>query len=86
MSDGWKLLRVVVEVKVPPGNRSTEKDLKYHVEEALSDYYGGSVPLPRGLSANRYDARPRVKAWTPVFRYVVNHLPELIRRRIAMMY
>lgn len=87
----WRTLRCVVEVKVPPSNRSDEKDLIYHVNEALNDYQNdrtpfGLIPMPRSHHPERYDAVPRVKAWTPVFRYVVNHLPEAIRRHIAMSY
>lgn len=56
----WKALRVVVEVKVPPTCRATEKDLAYLVEQAV----GRSVKLPRPIHANAYEARVRVKALT----------------------
>ena len=83
----WRTLRCVVEVKVPPSNRSDEKDLVYQVEYALDRIFADiGMPLPRVIHADHNRVTPRVKAWTPVFRYVVNHLPEPIRRRITMSY
>lgn len=47
----WKTLRCVVEVKVPPGNRSDVGDLKYQVDAALARHYhaygDNHIPMPR---------------------------------------
>lgn len=57
----WKVLRVVVEVSVPPTSKATEKDLKYHVEDILPE----TLPLRRACHANAQHATVRVKAFTP---------------------
>lgn len=61
----WRTLRCVVEVKVPPSNRSDEKDLIYHVDEALDRYWSGRVPMPRAIHPQpaRFDAKPKVKSY-----------------------
>lgn len=56
----WKTLRVVVEVTVPPTSRATEKDLLFHVTEALPD----SIPMRRACHADARYAVPRVKSFT----------------------
>jgi hypothetical protein len=59
----WRTLRCVVEVKVPPSNRSDEKDLIYHVEQQLLN----GMFLPRAMHDDKYYARPKVKRFRPVF-------------------
>lgn len=63
----WKVLRVVVEAKVPPTSRATEKDLIYHLETIMPE----TVHLRRSIHADARPARLRFKAWGkwwPVFR------------------
>lgn len=74
----WRTLRCVVEVKVPPSNRSDEGDLVYHVREALADYQNdrtpfGLIPLPRAHGEN-YQAVPRIKRWSKVFEQALRTL------------
>ena len=61
----WRTIRVVVEVKVPPNNRSTERDLEYHVTNALEKAYDGLLPMARIVHLNHYLAVARVKLFTP---------------------
>lgn len=56
----WKKLRVVVEVTVPPNCRAKEKDLAYHVEQALPH----TMMLPRPIHHDAYTAVARVKTFT----------------------
>lgn len=56
----WRKLRVIVEVTVPPTNRSSEKDLMYAVREAMAHV----IPLPRREHADRYDAVVRIKTFS----------------------
>lgn len=78
----WRTIRCVVEAKVPPSNRSTEKDLAYHVHEAfdvLEDQEGpfvSGLPMPRALHSNHHRVRPKVKAFGPVFRAEVKRPSE----------
>lgn len=63
----WKKLRVVVEVTVPPTNRSTEKDLMYQISQSLSH----SLSMPRMGYPGSYPAVVRLKTFTafyPAFR------------------
>jgi hypothetical protein len=53
----WKVLRVVVEVSVPPTSRATEGDLAFHVEEAIPK----SLPLRRACHADAIHAAVRIK-------------------------
>jgi hypothetical protein len=71
----WRTIRVVVEVKVPPANRSTEKDLIYQVENRL-DRGDGVLPMPRSLHDDHYKSRPKVKGFTHVFRNEAKRPPE----------
>lgn len=77
----WRTLRCVVEVKVPPSNRSTEKDLSFHVSEALADYKIDSrlvagLPMPRSGRPDTYYSIPKVKGFTHVFRAEAKRPPE----------
>jgi hypothetical protein len=77
----WRTLRCVVEVKVPPSNRSTEKDLSFHVSEALADYKIDSrlvagIPLPRSGRPDTFFAIPNMKGFTHVFRAEAKRPPE----------
>lgn len=74
-SGNWRTIRVVVEVKVPPNNRSTEKDLVYQVEHRL-DRGDGVLPMPRSLHDDHYKSRPKVKGFTHVFRNEAKRPPE----------
>jgi hypothetical protein len=56
----WRKLRVVVEVSVPPTSRATEKDLLYHVEQAMPK----TLPLRRACHANAQQAAVRLKGFT----------------------
>jgi hypothetical protein len=63
----WKVLRVVVEVKVPPTSRATEKDLMFQITENMPR----NIALPRDHSKDAHVAPIRVKSWRswwPVFR------------------
>jgi hypothetical protein len=69
----WRTLRCIVEVKLPPSNRSTEKDLVYQVERRLETGY---FHMPRALHADHYVANPKVKGFTHVFRAEAKRPPE----------
>lgn len=60
----WRTIRAVVEVKVPPQNPTTERDLRHQVSMALK----GGLFLPREHYPDRYQANPKVKGFTHVFR------------------
>lgn len=63
----WKVLRVIVEVKVPPTSRATEKDLIHQIEHNMPR----NIALPRDSHRDAHVAPIRVKAWGkwwPVFR------------------
>jgi hypothetical protein len=62
----WRTLRCVVEVKVPPSNRSNEKDLIYQVERALGQ--AGKIHLPRLIHDDNYVANPKVKSFVRVLQ------------------
>ena len=59
----WKTLRVVVEVKVPPTNSSTEKDLRYLLQERLPE----SLALPRFEHPRADYGKLRFKLWSRFF-------------------
>lgn len=63
-SSKWRTIRCVVEVKVPPRNRSDEKDLIYNVERALGQ--AGKIHLPRLIHDDNYVAKPKVKSYVRV--------------------
>lgn len=70
----WKKLRVIVEVTVPPNSRATEKDLMFHVEQAMPR----TVFLRRPIHANAYEAVVRLKSFTsfwPMFLRKEKGLP-----------
>ncbi len=60
----WRVLRVVVEVSVPPTNRAAEKHLASAVREWLPD----TLAMPVPLHANHHNAAVRVKAFKPVYK------------------
>ncbi len=60
----WRKLAVVVEVTVPPTNRSLEKHLAAQVRDWLPDH----LCLPVSLVANHHKAAVRVKAFKPYYR------------------
>lgn len=55
----WKTLRVVVEVKVPPNSKATEKDLLYHVQQHLP----ATVGMRRPIHKDCYWATVRTKTF-----------------------
>lgn len=65
MSTPWRTLRCVVEVKVPPSNRSDEKDLIHQVRQQLDSH----LAMPRPLDPNHHASRPEVKSFVRVVAY-----------------
>lgn len=57
--EAWKVLRVVVEVKVPPRTPATDKDLIWAIQQALP----ASVELPRPHHPRRQTGAIRVKSF-----------------------
>ena len=75
----WRKLRVVVEVTVPPTNRSTEKDLMYQVREAMAY----AVPMPRQGHHDQYEAVVRLKTFNsfwPAFRRAQAGVVNVVRK------
>ena len=74
MSKGneWRTLRCVVEVKVPPNNPTTERELRHQVQMAL----GKSIALPRALYPNAYQAKVTAKGFSRVLQHVTNRPPK----------
>jgi hypothetical protein len=68
MSDEWKTLRVVVEVRVPAKPRIAVSDLRYQVEMALQHWWKNGIPLPREREGC-YKAKPHVKDFGRVARH-----------------
>ena len=60
----WRKVRVVVEVTVPPTNRTQEK----HLVAAVRDWLPDSLALPVPLHANHHRAAVRVKGFGPYYR------------------
>lgn len=56
----WRKLRVVVEVTVPPRNRTRERDLLYAVHSLLPDHF----LLPRASHADAHRFAVRVKSFS----------------------
>lgn len=81
----WRKLRVIVEVTVPPNNRSTEKDLVYHVVENMPL----TVPMARKLHRDHYEARVRVKSFAnfwPAFLRLERGLKVNFRKKADDQY
>ena len=56
----WRKLRVVVEVSVPPNNRSSSRDLIYHLRDQMPDM----IALPRPIHNNAHFAKLHYKTFS----------------------
>lgn len=60
----WRKVRVVIEVTVPPTNRTDEADLAYMVGQWMPH----TLALPRPIHRNHHNAAVRIKHFTPYYR------------------